>query len=101
MYFHDNATRAIYSPTCTASTRFELCVYIAGLDATDVFYGLHRQEVLQRPSYARLQIGTIKGEVPEIIAPVAGELSKVPYAEPAWLRDGFTSPYYKEVMSVI
>lgn len=26
-----------------------------------------------------------------------GSLSKVPYAEPTWLSDGFHSPYYKQV----
>lgn len=25
-----------------------------------------------------------------------GELSKVPYAEPTWLSDGFKSPYYSD-----
>ena len=28
---------------------------------------------------------------------IAGELSKVPYAEPTWLSPGFHSPYYSEV----
>ena len=69
---------------------------IAGQDATKVFYGLHRQEVLQRPQYKRLQIGTIIGEE-ESIKPLApGELSAVPYAEPTWLSEGFSSPYYSD-----
>ena len=64
---------------------------IAGQDATKVFYGLHRQEVLQRPQYKRLQIGTIIGEE-ESIKPLApGELSAVPYAEPTWLSEGFSA----------
>ena len=26
-----------------------------------------------------------------------GKLSKVPYAEPTWLTEGYHSPYFKEV----
>src|ERR1700761_1562965 len=70
---------------------------VAGQNATEAFYSLHRQEVLTRPQYARLQIGTIKGESPRITPPVPGELSLVPYAEPSWLSQGFSSPYYSEV----
>ncbi|KAJ7667523.1 acyl-CoA dehydrogenase/oxidase [Mycena polygramma] len=69
---------------------------IAGKDATQAFFGLHRLEVLQRPQYARLQIGTILGQEPVIKAPAPGEVSKVPYAEATWLVDGFKSPYYTE-----
>ncbi|KAF8211642.1 acyl-CoA dehydrogenase/oxidase [Mycena galopus ATCC 62051] len=69
---------------------------VAGKDATQVFFGLHRLEVLQRPQYARLQIGTIQGEKPMIKPLGPGEVSKVPYAEPTWLASGFKSPYYTE-----
>ncbi|TRM68485.1 acyl-CoA dehydrogenase/oxidase [Schizophyllum amplum] len=69
---------------------------IAGKDATTAFFGLHRHEVLLRPQYARLQIGTLAGEKERIKAPVPGQLSKVPYAEPAWLSSGFHSPYYSD-----
>ncbi|KAJ7929106.1 acyl-CoA dehydrogenase/oxidase [Mycena leptocephala] len=65
-------------------------------DATQAFFGLHRLEVLQRPQYARLQIGTIIGEEPVIKAPAPGEVSKVPYAEATWLVDGFKTPYYTD-----
>ncbi|KAF7354876.1 Cytochrome b5 heme-binding domain-containing protein [Mycena sanguinolenta] len=69
---------------------------VAGQDATQVFFGLHRLEVLHRPQYARLQIGTIVGQE-SVIKPLApGEVSKVPYAEPTWLADGFKSAYYTE-----
>ncbi|THH13330.1 hypothetical protein EW146_g6875 [Bondarzewia mesenterica] len=69
---------------------------IAGKDATQAFFGLHRQEVLYRPQYARLQIGTVKGEK-SIIKPLAAdEVSQVPYAEPSWLSKGFSSPYYTD-----
>ncbi|KAG5642617.1 hypothetical protein DXG03_002487 [Asterophora parasitica] len=68
----------------------------AGQDATQAFFGLHRQEVLFKPQYARLQIGKITGQE-ETIRPLApGELSQVPYAEPTWLSKGYFSPYYSE-----
>ncbi|KAH7884527.1 acyl-CoA dehydrogenase/oxidase [Phlebopus sp. FC_14] len=69
---------------------------VAGKDATEIFYSLHRHEVLQRPQYARLQIGTIDGEESAITSGEPGHISQVPYAEPTWLRTGFYSPYYKE-----
>jgi len=31
-----------------------------------------------------------------ITSRVVGELSKVPYAEPTWVSDGYYSPYFKE-----
>ncbi|KAJ7931447.1 acyl-CoA dehydrogenase NM domain-like protein [Mycena leptocephala] len=69
---------------------------VAGQDATEAFYSLHRSEVLEKPQYQRLQIGVIQGEKSVIIAPTPGQISKVPYAEPSWLVDGFHSPYYSE-----
>ncbi|KAG6375020.1 hypothetical protein JVT61DRAFT_3799 [Boletus reticuloceps] len=69
---------------------------VAGKDATDVFFGLHRHEVLLRPQYARLQIGTVRGETERIKPPAPGALSRVPYAEPTWLSAGFHSPYYND-----
>ncbi|CDO74186.1 hypothetical protein BN946_scf185043.g238 [Trametes cinnabarina] len=69
---------------------------VAGKDATEAFFGLHRHEVLLKPQYARLQIGTVHGQE-EIIKPLApGQPSPVPYAEPAWLNPGFHSPYYND-----
>jgi hypothetical protein len=70
---------------------------VAGQDATKVFFSLHRHEVLTKPAYARLQIGTIKGEQEMIEALKPGEMSKVPYAEPTWLTEGYHSPYFTEV----
>ena len=70
---------------------------VAGQDATKVFYGLHRQEVLQKPQYQRLQIGSIEGEEVTVKPLAPGELSKVPYAEPTWLSEGYHSPYYNDV----
>lgn len=69
---------------------------IAGQDATEAFYGLHRHEVLLRPQYARLQIGHIEGERSVIYSREFGKLSDVPYAEPTWLSAGYYSPYFKE-----
>ncbi|PFH50572.1 hypothetical protein AMATHDRAFT_3854 [Amanita thiersii Skay4041] len=67
---------------------------VAGQDATQMFFGLHRHEVLLRPQYARLQIGKVIGQEEQIKPPVPGQLSKVPYAEPSWLNPGYFSPYY-------
>ncbi|CAK3948022.1 acyl- dehydrogenase [Lecanosticta acicola] len=67
---------------------------VAGQDATEAFYNLHRQEVLQQ--YKSLEIGIIQGEKPEVIDPEPGDLSQVPYAEPMWLVPQFHSPYYNE-----
>jgi predicted heme/steroid binding protein len=68
---------------------------IAGKDATTDFYNLHRHEIITkyRPT---LCIGTIANETPEVLEPTPTSLSPVPYAEPLWLRPGFSSPYYNE-----
>ncbi|KAJ6505932.1 acyl-CoA dehydrogenase [Mycena vulgaris] len=42
---------------------------VAGQDATEAFFGLHRQEVLLKPQYARLQIGVIAGEEQQDLPP--------------------------------
>ncbi|KAF8557449.1 peroxisomal acyl-CoA-dehydrogenase [Imleria badia] len=70
--------------------------HIPGQDATESFYSLHRHEVLKRPAYKRLHIGTIQGEESVITSGEVGQPSQVPFAEPTWLSDGFHSPYYKE-----
>ena len=76
------------------STEFSYSCRLAGKDATQPFFGLHRLEVLHRPQYSRLQVGVIRGQA-ETIKPLApGELSLVPYAEPTWLTPGYFSPYY-------
>jgi len=69
---------------------------IAGQDATQAFFGLHRHEILLKPQYKRLQIGTIQGEEEMIHPPAPGQFSRVPYAEPTWLSNGYFSPYYIE-----
>ena len=86
-----------YSQACSKTWVFNgVFIPLAGKDATQIFFGLHRHEVLLRPQYARLQIGKIQGEE-EVIKPLApGELSKVPYAEPTWLSNGYYSPYYTD-----
>jgi len=67
---------------------------VAGQDATTVFYGLHRSEILQKPQYQRLKIGQIEGQTQQIKATMPGDISKVPYGEPTWLTPEFKSPYY-------
>ncbi|KFA52181.1 hypothetical protein S40293_00463 [Stachybotrys chartarum IBT 40293] len=67
---------------------------VAGRDATEAFYNLHRHEVLTK--YADLAVGTIQGEKPQVITPQPGDLSKVPYGEPLWLTEPFKSPYYND-----
>jgi hypothetical protein len=67
---------------------------VAGQDATEAFYNLHRQEVLQK--YDNLCIGTIADENSKVIPHKAGDLSVVPYGEPTWLTPQFKSPYYNE-----
>jgi hypothetical protein len=79
-----------------ASAQTDRHCHIAGQDATDAFFGLHRYEVLLRPQYARLQIGKIKGEEEQIKPPKPGDLSQVPYAEPSWLSPAYHSPYYND-----
>ncbi|PCH42294.1 acyl-CoA dehydrogenase [Wolfiporia cocos MD-104 SS10] len=69
---------------------------ILGQDATEAFYGLHRNEVLEKPQYARLQIGIIAGETSQLLSTAPGTVSKVPYAEPTWQAEGYYSPYYKD-----
>ena len=75
----------------------QLRAITAGQDATESFFSLHRVEVLERQQYQRLQIGTVQGEESVIRGRVIGEISKVPYAEPTWLQEGYHSPYYSEV----
>lgn len=67
---------------------------VAGTDATEAFYNLHRHEVLQK--YSSLCLGEVEGEKSEVIDPQPGDLSTVPYAEPLWLKPEFSSPYYKD-----
>jgi hypothetical protein len=74
-----------------------MSILLAGKDATDAFFSLHRLEVLQRPQYARLQIGLIAGGQEQIRPRAAGDTSDVPYAEPTWLTKGYHSPYFSEV----
>ena len=66
---------------------------VAGTDATNAFYNLHRHSVLQK--YSSLCLGTLEDENPEVVDPQPGDLSPVPYAEPAWLTPALKSPYYK------
>lgn len=58
--------------------------------------------MLEKPQYARLQIGVLQDEEPQIRGGIVpGQISKVPYAEPTWLAEGYKSPYYKEVRLLV
>lgn len=70
---------------------------VAGQDATDIFYSLHRREVLERPQYAKLHIGMVQGEQSSSVTSERGALSQVPYGEPTWLTPGYYSPYHNDV----
>jgi len=68
----------------------------AGKDATEIFYDLHRNSVLEK-YHPRLCIGTIDNRKPEkFLSSENGEISNVPYAEPTFWREGWASPYYTE-----
>jgi hypothetical protein len=55
---------------------------VTGTDATEAFYNLHRQEVLQK--YSKLCIGQIEGEQSKVIEQQPGDLSVIPYGELTW-----------------
>lgn len=67
---------------------------VAGQDATQAFFNLHRYEVLDK--YQSLCIGTLANEKPEVIERPPGGLSPVPYAEPIWLTPKYKSPYFND-----
>ncbi|KAF5342571.1 hypothetical protein D9611_001563 [Ephemerocybe angulata] len=69
---------------------------VAGCDATEAFYSLHRHEVLEKTQTKKLQIGTIRGETSKLHGRISGALSLVPYAEPNWLAPEYHSAYYSE-----
>lgn len=69
---------------------------VAGQDATETFFGLHRREILAKPQYQRLIIGNIKGEESKLKPDPVGSPSRVPYAEPTWLATAYHSPYYND-----
>ncbi|KAM0786533.1 hypothetical protein ACM66B_001990 [Microbotryomycetes sp. NB124-2] len=68
---------------------------VAGKDSTDLFFSMHRSEVLQK--YARYKIGRVsdyKGQM--YIIPEPGALSVVPYGEPTWLTEPFKTPFFDD-----
>eukprot|EP00931_Biecheleriopsis_adriatica_P120413 TRINITY_DN95538_c0_g1_i1.p1 TRINITY_DN95538_c0_g1~~TRINITY_DN95538_c0_g1_i1.p1 ORF type:complete len:527 (-),score=121.95 TRINITY_DN95538_c0_g1_i1:47-1627(-) len=77
----------------------------AGKDATEVFYSLHKADVLDK-FRSKLCKGSIAGGAQKLSqkqAPPAEGLpsieykSEVPFAEPAWIRGGgWRSPYHNE-----
>jgi len=74
----------------------KLLLQFAGQDATEVFYELHKQQVLDK-FQSRLQVGIVEGLQEKKTGGVSewGMLSKVPYAEPSFWR-GWKSAYYDE-----
>ncbi|KIM20508.1 hypothetical protein M408DRAFT_135293 [Serendipita vermifera MAFF 305830] len=72
---------------------------VAGKDATTAFFSLHRAEVLAKPAYKRLIVGSLPKSIstgPKLLPPKHDELSKVPYGEAMWLGDGYSSAYHNE-----
>ena len=65
---------------------------VAGKDATELFYGLHRAGVLQERRYRRLRVGKLVDGVP---AADPADLATVPYGEAMGYWRKF-SPYYTE-----
>ena len=59
-----------------------LLLSFAGKDATEAFFDLHRHDVLLK-YIPRLRVGVLSGHTPKALAPKAGELSTVPFAEPS------------------
>ena len=66
----------------------------AGRDATDVFYGLHRSDVLTKWA-PQLQVGIIEGTDGDAPGLPFEEISDVPFAEHIAWR-GYESPYYTD-----
>jgi len=74
-----------------------LLLEYAGQDASEVFYGLHRQEVLDKYK-KKLLIGyTEDADEPDEDDGVSswGRISQVPYAE-TFVERGFVSPYHND-----
>lgn len=67
----------------------------AGQDVTEDFYGLHRNEVLDK--YKRLKKGRVSDAGKERVtaAEARSAISQVPFAEPAYLQ-GLDSPFFKQ-----
>ena len=66
---------------------------VAGTECTEQFFALHRLEVLQRPRFAKLQVGVLAGSaVPSDESRIT---APVPYAESLgfWRK---SSPYYSQ-----
>eukprot|EP00232_Nephroselmis_pyriformis_P022197 CAMPEP_0182864474 /NCGR_PEP_ID=MMETSP0034_2-20130328/7186_1 /TAXON_ID=156128 /ORGANISM="Nephroselmis pyriformis, Strain CCMP717" /LENGTH=515 /DNA_ID=CAMNT_0024996729 /DNA_START=72 /DNA_END=1619 /DNA_ORIENTATION=+ len=69
-------------------------VPLAGKDATQEFFALHRTEILTK--YARLVVGTISdARTPEAWVAAPGAISPVPYAESSFWQE-WHSPYFND-----
>lgn len=70
----------------------EMIRQYAGQDCTDVFFGLHRYEVLQK--YQRLKVGRLETAAPRTEKNrirTTAELSEVPYAEVQYFQGGLSA----------
>jgi hypothetical protein len=76
-------------PTCVPAHNLSSLTVQLHARTRQAFYGLHRHEVLERPQYACLQIGVLRGEQSVITGRLVGSLSSVPFAEPTYLTEGF------------
>lgn len=69
---------------------------VAGKDATEPFFGLHRASILREPRYARFKVGAVRGPGSKLKSRASGASPPIiPYGEAmgAWRKK---SPYYKE-----
>ncbi|KAI9099326.1 acyl-CoA dehydrogenase/oxidase [Phlyctochytrium arcticum] len=71
-----------------------ILLQVAGQDATEQFYGLHRHDVMEKFG-PRFIIGQVSGEKPTLELTASGTISKVPYAESGFWQ-GRPSPFYTE-----
>ena len=62
--------------------------FVAGKDASDAFYGLHRSSILKEKRFERLRVGRVAGYTPPPTPP------PTPYSEPLFIRKH--SPYYND-----
>ncbi|KAF8319271.1 acyl-CoA dehydrogenase [Clavulina sp. PMI_390] len=82
--FHPGGRNVLYDPKS------------AGKDVTSVFFQLHRADIIEKPAYKRLVIGTVEGQTSQFLKAPSDALSVVPYGEPEWLNPKFFSAYYKD-----
>lgn len=70
----------------------QILLEFAGQDCTEVFYSLHRQDILFK-YMPRLMVGTLKGS--KVPAKVLGASGVVPFSEPSFWH-GWKSPFFNQ-----